>query len=91
VSLAKKFMGRFMADNAGSISGGDIKITSCSDQIINARFSGGTSLVFHLSGGRIADVSVAGFSIAQAMRSKFTGIIHDHNGDIDALLSYLER
>ncbi|MDE2383205.1 MAG: ABC transporter substrate-binding protein [Alphaproteobacteria bacterium] len=92
VSLAKSFMGRFMAENSSSLSGGALAITSCSGNTISGRFSSGSSIVFRLSGNsRIEDVSVSGVSIAQAMRSKFTGIIHDHGGDINALISYLSR
>ena len=89
VSLAKAFMGRFMAQNAGRIPNSNLTIISCSPQFVSARM-GGNSLFFKLSGSRIADVSIGGFSVANAMRSKFTGIISDNGGDVRALISYLE-
>ena len=89
VSLAKIFMGRFMAKNAGVIGDSALTIVSCSPQLVSARM-GGNSIYFKLSGNRITDVTVSGFSIAHAMREKFVGIISDNGGDVNALISYLQ-
>ena len=89
VSLAKIFMGRFMAQNAGRIGDSALTIVSCNTQLVSARM-GGNTISFKLAGNRIADVTVSGFSIAHAMREKFVGIISDNGGDVKALIKYLE-
>jgi ABC-type transporter MlaC component len=85
-----------MADHATGLTGGSITITACNtsngNTIVAGRLSSGSSVVFRLSGNeRIDDVTVSGISIAQALRSKFTGIIRDNGGDVNALISYLEQ
>ena len=91
VNLARSFMGRFMAQNASSLSGGQLTITSCSGNMVSARFGSGT-VIFRLSGAyRIEDVTVSGISIAQALRNRFTGVIRNNDGDINALMSYLAK
>ena len=89
VGLAKIFMGRFMAQNAGRIGNSALTIISCSPQYVSARM-GGNSISFKLAGSRITDVTVSGVSIAHAMREKFVGIISDNGGDVKALIRYLE-
>ncbi len=91
VSLAKVWMGQFMAKNSGRIGNSDLTITGCSPQMVNARMGSNTTIIFRLSGSRITDVSISGFSLAHAMREKFTGIISDHNGDVTALIDYLDQ
>ncbi|MEP6826924.1 MAG: hypothetical protein ABJA10_02495 [Aestuariivirga sp.] len=90
ISRAKVFMGRFMAQYSGRITNSDLTITNCSPQVVSARM-GDSSIVFKLSGNRITDVSVSGFSVAHAMREKFTGIITDKGGDVKALVDYLDQ
>ena len=90
VSLAKVFMGRFMAQYSGRISNSDLTITNCNPQVVSARM-GDSSIVFKLAGNRITDITVSGFSVAHAMREKFTGIIVDNGGDVNALLDYLNQ
>ena len=89
VGLAKIFMGRFMAQNAGRIGDSSLTLVSCSPQYVSARM-GGNSITFKLASGRITDVTVSGISIAHAMREKFVGIISDNGGDVKALIRYLE-
>jgi phospholipid transport system substrate-binding protein len=90
VALSKKFMGQFMAQYASRFSGSSIKITSCNGNVIGTKLSSGQSLTFRLHGGRrIADVSVSGIWLAQTMRSRFTGVIKSHGGDVGALMSWL--
>ena len=89
VSLAKIFMGHFMAQYAGRIGDSALTIVTCSPKFISARM-GGNSILFNLAGGRITDVTVSGVSIAHAMREKFVGIITNNGGDVKALISYLE-
>jgi ABC-type transporter MlaC component len=93
VSLAKGFIGRFMADNASSLSGSsDLTITSCSGNTVSAKTAGGSTVIFRLSGGgRIQDVNVSGIWIGIALRDKFTGVIRSHGGDVNALMAYLQQ
>jgi ABC-type transporter MlaC component len=93
VSLARGFIGRFMADNASSLAGSDgLTITSCSGNTVSAKTAGGSTVIFRLSGGgRIQDVNVAGIWVGIALRDKFTGVIRSHGGDVNALMAYLQQ
>ena len=90
VSLAKVFMGRFMAQYSGRIANSNLTIINCSPQLVSARM-GDSNIIFKLAGGHITDVAVSGFSVAHAMREKFTGIISDNGGDVNALIDYLDK
>jgi phospholipid transport system substrate-binding protein len=94
VARAKAFMGKFMADHANRFSGSAITITSCNPSgnglIVGAKLTDGGSLTFRLRGtNRIEDVSVSGIWMAQTLRTKFTSVINNHGGDVNALMSYL--
>jgi MlaC protein len=92
VNSARGFLGRWMAENSDKISGSGITIQSCSEQVVSARFGNGTSVVFRLAGPRrVSDVSVSGISLSGVLRDKFTGVIRDHGGDMQALLDYLDQ
>ncbi len=90
IALSKKFMGSFLAQYANRFKGDAITITSCNGNVIATKLSSGQTLTFRLQGGhRIADVSVSGVWLAQTMRSKFVGVIRNHGGDVNALISWL--
>ncbi len=97
VSLARGFMGRFMAQYSSHFSGTRVDITSCvpgaSGLVVSAKLIGGQTITFRLRGGsesyRVEDMSVSSIWLAQALRSKFTGVISDHGGDVGALLDWL--
>jgi len=92
ISLARSFMGKFMADNANHIPNSPVSIVACNGNNVTAKFDSGGTIGFKLAGGgKIADVTIAGISVAGAMRSKFTGVIANNNGDVDSLLTYLAR
>ncbi|MEO9169105.1 MAG: ABC transporter substrate-binding protein [Aestuariivirga sp.] len=92
VSLARKFLGRWMADNSSRITGAEFTIQSCSDQVVTAKLTSGTSLMFRLAGPRrVMDISVSGISLTGVLRGKFTDVIRAHDGDIQALLDYLDQ
>jgi ABC-type transporter MlaC component len=99
VSLARSFMGRFMAQYASHFNGNSINITSCdasgSGLTVGAKFGGGESITLRLHGGsgsyRVEDLSVSSIWLAQALRSKFTGVIASHGGDVTALLDWLDN
>ena len=96
-SRARTFMGRFMAQYASHFSGTGVTITSCADSgsglTVGAKLTGGQSITFRLrkSGStyRVQDVSVSSIWLAQTMRTKFTGVISSHGGDVGALLAFL--
>jgi ABC-type transporter MlaC component len=93
VSLARAYMGSFMARNASRFSGSGLKVVSCSGNTVNATTAGGKKLVFRVSGGkgryRVQDVNVSSIWLAGQMRSTFVGVINRNNGDINALIKYL--
>ena len=93
VALTRKFMGQFMAQYASKFSGNGIVITSCAGNIIGTKLSTGQTLTFRLrktgSNYRVEDVSVSSVWLAIALRNKFTGVISQNNGNIDALMSWL--
>ncbi len=97
VSLARGFMGKFMAQYASHFSGDGISIISCDPGAaglnVQAKLSGGQTIAFRLRGGggsyRVEDMSVSSIWLAQAMRSKFMGVIAEHGGDVTALLDWL--
>ncbi len=92
VYLTKVFMGKFMANNANQIPTSNVTILSCYGNTVTARLGVSTNVTFRMSGNsRIADVSIMGISVAGAMRSKFTGILRDNNGDFNALYSFLQQ
>ncbi len=96
VARAKAFIGKFMADNASHFSGSAITITSCvpnsTGLTVGAKLEGGSSITFRLRGtNRIEDVNVSGIWMAQTLRSKFTSVISNHGGDMNALMSYLNN
>jgi len=93
ISLAKGFIGRFMADNASSLAGSDdLTVTTCSGNTVSAKMASGGTVIFRLSSGsRIQDVNVSGIWMAQALRDKFTGVIRSHGGDMNALFAYLAQ
>ena len=92
VSLARKFLGRWMADNSSRISGADFIVQSCSEQAVTARLDSGTSLLFRLAGPRqVADISISGISLTGVLRDKFTNVIRANGGDVQALLDYLDQ
>jgi len=92
VTLARNFLGRWMAENSNRVSGSGISIQSCSSQIVTARYGNGTSVQFRLaSPRRVADISISGISLAGVLRSKFTEVIRSNGGDVGALMDYLAR
>lgn len=94
-TLARRFMGSFMASHAAKFHTGNLRVTDCSDSTISARTDRGERLVFRLEQGgggyRIRDVSVQSIWLAQQLRSTFVGKIRDGGGDIGVLFSYLKR
>jgi phospholipid transport system substrate-binding protein len=93
LTLARSFMGGFMAKHSSRFAGSGLKVVSCSGNTVNATTAGGKKLIFRVSGGkggyRVQDVNVSSIWLAGQMRATFTGVLNRNNGDIDALLRYL--
>jgi phospholipid transport system substrate-binding protein len=93
VNLTVNFIGRFMAQYASHFSGTGITITSCAGNLVGTKLSTGQALTFRLrkagASYRVEDVSVSSIWLAQTMRSKFTGVISHHGGDVEALMNWL--
>ncbi len=99
VARARTFIGKFMAQYGSKFAGNSIAVTSCNEAsgglIVGTRLSSGQNLTFRLrkagSSYRVQDVSVSSIWLAQTMRGKFTSVLRENNGDIDALMSYLGK
>ncbi len=92
VQLTRAFLGRFLAERAGSLAGAQLQILGCSQDsgytYIDSRVAG-ERLVWRLEGGRIIDVNLGGVWLLPQMRSNFVAVIQRGNGDPAALLDYL--
>ena len=99
VARTRTFMGKFMVQYGSHFSGTSIVITSCNESAngltVGTKLSTGQSLTFRLrkagGGYRVQDVSISSIWLAQTMRRKFTRVISENNGDIDALMNYLGK
>lgn len=93
VSLARAYMGRFMAKHASKFAGSGLRVVSCSGNTVNASTAAGKKLIFRVSGGkggyRVQDVNAASIWLAGQMRSTFVGVLNRNHGDIGALMAFL--
>lgn len=94
VRLARGYMGRVMSKYASRFDATGLKVTGCSGNIINASAAGGRKIIFRVgrgSGGyRLMDVNVSSVWLAAQMRSTFVAVINRNNGDVAALMAYLQ-
>jgi ABC-type transporter MlaC component len=92
VQLTREFLGRFIAERAGSLAGAEVQIVGCSSEqgysYVDTRVAG-KRVVWRLEGGRILDVNFGGVWIMPQMRSDFVSVIERGNGDPAALIDYL--
>ena len=88
VGLVRDFIGRFLAEHAGSFANAQFQIQSCGDGEIRS-VAGGEQIVWNVAGNRIRDVQASGFSLAVELRSKFVSVIRQHGGDINSLFQFL--
>ncbi|MBG1231981.1 ABC transporter substrate-binding protein [Aestuariivirga litoralis] len=92
LASARKFIGKFLVDNSNYIPTSGVSSVSCSGSLATVRFDSGASITFRLAGPqRVSDVLILGISVVGAMRSYFTGIIQNHNGDVNALSTALSQ
>ena len=85
-------MSEFLADNAGSFEGmSDLQIQSCRGHLVETSFSGGSGIVWRISGGHVEDMRVSGVWLALELRQKFTDIIRQNHDDFISLLDFLSR
>ena len=99
VARTRTFMGQFMMRYGNKFAGDSIAVTSCNEAasgyIVGTKLSTGQVIVFRLaktgSSYRVQDVSVSGIWMAQTMRNKFTRLIKENNGSVDALIDYLAK
>lgn len=93
ISLARGFMGKFMASNASRLRGTGLKVVSCRGNKVNATMASGKALVFRViktrNGFRVQDVSVSSIWLTGQLRSKFVGIVNRNGGNLEALMVYL--
>jgi ABC-type transporter MlaC component len=92
VRNAYNYMSQALADNARSVEGrSDLQIESCRGHLVETSFSGGSGMVWRVSGGQVEDVRVSGVWLALQLRQKFTGIIRQNHDDVRSLLDFLAR
>jgi phospholipid transport system substrate-binding protein len=92
VKNAHRYMSEFLADHAGRFEGGSgLTIENCSGNLVQTSFSGGSGIVWKVSGSLIQDVKVSGVWLAPQLRQKFLGIIRQNHGFVTSLLDYLAR
>jgi hypothetical protein len=87
---ALDFMGRFIARNASGLRDAKLQITACRGNIIEST-ANDEKVTWRLSGSKIVDVKVRGFSLTGQMRTRFVKIIRQYKGDVGALIDYLGR
>ena len=85
---ANRFMGQFLAGNANRINASGLKVSGCKGNLVETE-AGGREMVWRISGGRVQDVRIAGVWLAGQLRSKFTGMIRNRGGDINAFIDQL--
>ena len=91
VSDTQAFMARFLQRYSRPFkSTRDLQIESCRGNLIETSLEGRSRMVWRVGGGRIKDVQVSGVWLSLQLRSKFTGIIRRNNGNVEALLDYLD-
>ena len=89
---ARKFIGKFLVDNADKIPTSGVSTISCSGTLATVRFDSGAALTFRMAGpDKVSDVLILGISVVGAMRSYFTGIIQRNNGDMNALITSIAQ
>jgi ABC-type transporter MlaC component len=92
VKLTRAFLGRFLAERAGSLAGARLQVTGCSSDsgytYLDSRVAG-QRVVWRLKGGRIVDVNFGGVWLLPQLRSNFVSVIERGNGDPAALIEYL--
>lgn len=92
VQLTRDYIGRMLAQQAGSLAGSEVVIQNCYTQGQHAFVDtsvAGRRVVWRVGDGHIADVNVGGMWLAPQLRSNFVSVLQRGNGDIAALLSYL--
>ena len=92
VDLTREFLGRFLAEHAGSLAGGEMQVVACTEDsgytYIDTMVAG-QRVIWRLEGGRIVDVNFGGVWLLPQMRSNFVSVIQRGNGDPAAIIDYL--
>lgn len=92
IGLTREFLGRVLAQRAGSLAGAQMQVVDCSSDggytYVDTRV-GGQRVVWRLEGNRIIDVNAGGVWLMPQMRSNFVSVIQRGNGNPAALIDYL--
>ena len=92
VELTREFLGRFLAEHAGSLAGAEMQIVACTEDsgytYIDTKLAG-QRVVWRLEGSQIVDVNFGGVWLLPQMRSNFVSVIQRSNGDPAAIIDYL--
>ena len=85
---AQRFMGAFLANNAGRINASGLTVSGCAGNLVETT-AGGREITWRIAGGRVQDVRIGGVWLAGQLRSKFTGMIRSRGGDVNAFVDQL--
>jgi phospholipid transport system substrate-binding protein len=89
---AQNYMARFLLGHSKPFrSSRDLMVETCNGNLVETSLGGRSRMLWRLAGGRVRDVRVSGVWLAIQLRSKFTGILRQNHGDMDALLAFLRR
>lgn len=92
VQLTRQYIGRVVAEHAGSFAGAQVVLQNCSsDQgftLIDTRI-GRNPIVWRIAGNRIVDIRVGGVWLSLQLRSNFVSVIGRGNGNLAVLMDYL--
>jgi ABC-type transporter MlaC component len=94
VKLTRHFIGRFLAERAGSFAGAQPTFINCTSDkgftLVDTKV-GNQRVVWRVDRNRIVDVNAAGIWLSLQMRSSFVSVIQRGNGGIAALIDYLRN
>jgi ABC-type transporter MlaC component len=92
VQLTRQFLGRVLAEHAGSFAGAKVVLLNCTRDrgftLVDTRV-GAHPIVWRLDGNRIVDMKVGGIWLSLQMRSNFVSVIQRGNGNPAVLIDYL--
>ena len=94
VQLTRQFLGRVLAEHAGSFAGAQVVLLNCTRDrgftLVDTRV-GANPIVWRLDGNRIVDMKLGGIWLSLQLRSKFVSVIQRGKGNPAVLIDYLRN
>jgi ABC-type transporter MlaC component len=92
VQLTRQFLGRVLAEHAGSFADAQVVLLNCTRDrgftLVDTRV-GAHPIVWRLDGNRIVDMKVGGIWLSLQLRSNFVSVIQRGKGNPAVLIDYL--